>query len=271
MRHALVKAGVNITEPRGLGAAQMKIAMEAFEEWERSNEATPGKNLVGRDDVSYQALVNKPDMRLTLLTDDIGGRDRPAIINAGYENAMKNGTIGKSGMPAVYVLDIDRSVHVSKASLRHGLDRRADAMSTSVQHVGELLKNAVLINAAESKRADTEDSYILLSAGKEADGTVIMSAFVVNSFTNEVESFDVLYSMKTKWNQPRQNAEFGGNPLHSPDSTISIADLLNYGKEYFSDMLSDDVIAHFGIDRSPTEITQRIRMTILRPHDQAFH
>lgn len=132
-------------------------------------------------------------------------------------------------------------------------------MSTSVQHVGELLKNAVLINAAESKRADTEDSYIILSAGKEADGTVIMSAFVVNSFTNEVESFDVLYSMKTKWNQPRQNAEFGGNPLHSPDSTISIADLLNYGKEYFSDMLSDDVIAHFGIDRSPTEITQRIR------------
>lgn len=40
LREALVQAGVNVTEPRGLGPAQMKIAMEAFEEWKReSNEA----------------------------------------------------------------------------------------------------------------------------------------------------------------------------------------------------------------------------------------
>ena len=33
LREALVQAGVNVTEPRGLGPAQMKIAMEAFDEW----------------------------------------------------------------------------------------------------------------------------------------------------------------------------------------------------------------------------------------------
>lgn len=33
LRDALVQAGVNVTEPRGLGPSQMKIAMEAFEEW----------------------------------------------------------------------------------------------------------------------------------------------------------------------------------------------------------------------------------------------
>lgn len=33
LRDALVHAGVDITEPRGLDPAQMKIAMEAFEEW----------------------------------------------------------------------------------------------------------------------------------------------------------------------------------------------------------------------------------------------
>ena len=34
LREALVQAGVNVTEPRGLGPAQMKIAMEAFDEWQ---------------------------------------------------------------------------------------------------------------------------------------------------------------------------------------------------------------------------------------------
>lgn len=36
LRDALVNAGVNITEPRGLGSAQTKIAMEAYEEWKNS-------------------------------------------------------------------------------------------------------------------------------------------------------------------------------------------------------------------------------------------
>ena len=36
LRDALVQAGVEITEPRGLGPSQAKIAMEAFEEWQNT-------------------------------------------------------------------------------------------------------------------------------------------------------------------------------------------------------------------------------------------
>lgn len=42
LREALVDAGVKVTKPRGLGPAQMKIAMEAFEEWKRGRSGVTG-------------------------------------------------------------------------------------------------------------------------------------------------------------------------------------------------------------------------------------
>lgn len=42
LRDELVKAGVNVTEPRGLGPSQMKIAMEAFDEW-KNQQGTESK------------------------------------------------------------------------------------------------------------------------------------------------------------------------------------------------------------------------------------
>jgi len=55
LREALVQAGVNITEPRGLGASQMKIAMEAFEEWKRGNAELPKseRSNVEHEDIRY--------------------------------------------------------------------------------------------------------------------------------------------------------------------------------------------------------------------------
>ena len=41
LRDALVKEGVSVTEPRGLGPSQMKIAKEAYEDWNRSNAKLP--------------------------------------------------------------------------------------------------------------------------------------------------------------------------------------------------------------------------------------
>lgn len=213
-------------------------------------------------DVSYDALVKKDDMELTFLADAIGTRDRRAIAAAGYNNVVEHGKPGVSGMPAIYVKDIDRVVHVSKKSLEHGLDRRTDQMSAATQHAGELLQHAILINTSAPKLATASGSYLLLSAGYNEDGTITPVSFVVNQFTNELEEFDVLKSMKTKKNQPRITAGIGAEALLPTDSTISISDLIDLVKDDFSDMWSNDVIAKLGIDRKPSEITSYLQHSL---------
>ena len=53
LRDELVKAGVNVTEPRGLGPSQMKIAMEAFEEWKHN------ASNVNEEDIRHSRRVDR--------------------------------------------------------------------------------------------------------------------------------------------------------------------------------------------------------------------
>lgn len=250
-------AGMEETIPAGNGTAMAK------EQQTEAEAAQDGKQYAmrGKEDVSYNALVQKPDMQLTKLIDKIGRRDRKAIVDEGYDNALYNGRVGISGMPAVYVSDIEREVHVSKKSLEHGLDRRTDQLSAATQHVGELLKNAIMINMATPKLQTANESYVLLSAGENANGTITPVSFIVNRFTNEVETFDVLKSIKQKKNQPRITAGIGADALLPADSYISIAELINIVKNDFTDLWSNDVIEKLDLQRKQTEITSSIKFS----------
>lgn len=261
IREKLTELAGNVAEEavNAWMAIRARVAARAA----RAEKATQYR--IRERDVSYSALIDKHDMALTRLSDDVGSRDRKAIVRAGYNNALSVGIPGKSGMPAVYVEDIDGYVHVSKRSLEHGLDRRADEMATSVQHVGELLKNAVLINIAAPKLNTANESYILMSAGLNDDGVVSVTAFIVNRFTNEIESIDVLKSLKTKRNQPRITAGIGAKALLPTGSTISIAELIESVKNEFADLWPDDVLSHLGIQRRESEITSKLKYSERRP------
>ena len=79
---------------------------------------------------------------------------------------------------------------------------------------------------------------------------------VVNRFSNEVTSMDVLYAYnaKTERNLRIKNGTGRETIPNGPqrnaatitDSTISISELLDYVNRYFPDILPESVLRHYG-------------------------
>lgn len=75
-------------------------------------------------------------------------------------------------------------------------------------------------------------------------------SFVVNEFTNEVKSIDVLYSVNAK-KEPAGSSKSPKLSTASTGSTISISDLLDYVNRYYPDILPEDVLRHYGYSARP--------------------
>lgn len=211
---------------------------------------------------TYDELVKKPDINVVKAveyTDDI---DRKTIINNGYQSAINAGRIDESGMPSIYVEDIGREVHVSRAAIQHGLDRRLKVQAPLVQNIGEVIKNSIAINEAAPKKKTADSSYLLLGAAKLSDNDIYFASIVVNKFTNEVKSIDVMYSANVKKVESAalDGARASGQkPLSLTDSKISVADALDLVKDYFANVLPMDVLNHYGIERTESEFAHRLK------------
>lgn len=96
---------------------------------------------------------------------------------------------------------------VGKDGISYGL-RRENKGTASENYVvaanaGPILKNSILINELTPKKETAAGSYVLIGVAKDQYDTGYIVEFVVNKFTNELESMDVLYSMNAKKNWPR--------------------------------------------------------------------
>ena len=210
---------------------------------------------------SYNALVNKPDMTLTV----IGGKvpsNRADVVAQAKKNATKVGKFNtKDGSISVHVNDIDSDVIMSTAGLRHSLDRRLEVNAPVVLKAGEILQNSIRINELTPQKAEASESYVLIGAAKSLDGQLYVVRSVVNKFKNELVSMDVLYAINAKTepiadnkkrNQPGDNPQDSQfNNHYLSDSTISISNLLDYVNKYFPDILPEDVLKHYGHDSRP--------------------
>lgn len=75
---------------------------------------------------------------------------------------------------------------------------------------------------------------------------------VVNEYGNKLASMDVLYAINTKKESAMLNASrYANDSLSVTDSTISIAELLDYVNKYFPDILPESVLRHYGYDARP--------------------
>ena len=206
--------------------------------------------VLGADAVSYDALVKKPDMKITTVTGPVS-TDRADIIDEAIKNILAVGKESKIGVGAVHVDDVDRDVVVSKNSISHGLDRRTPIMGVILPKIGEILKNSIAVNELIPKLNTANGTYILIGAAQENNGDTHIVRFVVNSFTDGLEDVDVLYAINTKKEPaaflPRSAAS--ATPPTGP--TISISNLLDNVKDNFPDVLSMDVLKHFGITQRP--------------------
>lgn len=98
----------------------------------------------------------------------------------------------------IYVYDIAKEIIVPKKAIQHSLDRRIEVNGPVVTNIGNILKNSIRINALIPRNDNIEQSYVLIGAAKSQQNEPFIVSFVVNEFTNEVKSIDVLYSVNAK-------------------------------------------------------------------------
>lgn len=225
-------------------------------------------------DYSYEALTSKPDMQITT----VGGtvpNNRADIVFMAKKNAASVGTMDKYGGVSVYVEDVKANVLLGTDGLKHGLRRnkklKDDANSIVTLKAGEILKNSIRINELNPSKENASGSYVLIGTAQNKDGDLYIVRFVVNQFNNELASMDVLYAINAKKSTAALNAPLVSTPnyrtkkelaaLNAPrstakplsvtNSTISIAELLDYVNKYFPDVLPESVLRHYQHDRRP--------------------
>ncbi len=210
---------------------------------------------------AYDSLVSKPDMAVTRLSGDVPG-NRADVIYQAKQNAAKIGRFNpKDGSVSVHVKDIDTDVILGTAGLKHSLDRRFDVNAPVTVMAGSILENSVRVNEMTAQHPNANQSYVLIGAAQGSNGQLYVVRSVVNQFSNEVTSMDVLYAYNAK-TEPTLGIKEGTGRETIPNgpqrnaatitgSTISISELLDYVNDYFPDILPEEVLKHYGHESRP--------------------
>lgn len=225
-------------------------------EAEQKNNTADNSDVRNSSRYSYNELINKPDMKITVIDDSTeyttNAATRKGIVNKAVENAIKVGYKNANGNAVVNVKDIDKDVIISKSALRHGLDRRLSILAPITLNVGDILQNSIRINEMLPKNPNVEKTYVLIGVAKNQNNEPYIVSFVVNRSTNELTSVDVLYSINTKTEPAGSlSPDVPTKVDYLTGSTISISNLLDFVNKYYPDILSENVLKHYNYDSRP--------------------
>lgn len=210
-----------------------------------------------QSDYSYDTLVSKPDMTVTVINDkknySPGKTTRENVVNAALVSAQSVGRKDGNGNTLVYVNDTDTEVLLSKRGLRHSLDRRLSIIAPVTENIGPIIKNSIKINELVPEFETIKNSYVLIGIAKNKNNEPYVVSFVVNRASNEVMSVDVLYAVNAKTEpagslSPELSSQ---SDVSLTGSTISISKLLDYVNKYYPDILPEDVLRHYGFSSRP--------------------
>lgn len=213
---------------------------------------------------AYRVLTEKGD-RTVVDVSDVGEITRDEAVQRGLENVRKyTDKTDRNGVPMMYVDDLGKYVTVGSKALRHGLDRRVKVNGAATAHIGDLLKQAIVINEADPKKENHTNTYILLSVARDSNQENVYVRMVVNQSTGQLEDVTSLYALNTKKGARRVVAPNGEvSPGVPAGSTMTIAEILENVKDIYSDVLSKDVLKALGVEkRSESELTQRLRYSL---------
>lgn len=203
---------------------------------------------------TYEALVSKPDMVITSVNDNVAydptSETRKAVVNQAVSNALSYGKAGNDGGVIIHVDDIDTDVLLPKRSLIHGIDRRLEVSAPVILNIGSVLKNSIRINELTPKKASASGSYVLIGYAESSDYAYPVR-MVVNQYTNEVDTIDVLYAVNVKKETAGKMPGSHGNAALPTVSNISISHLLDFVNKYFPDVLPKGVFTYYGHNNRP--------------------
>ncbi len=206
-------------------------------------------------DYSCDNLVSKPDMKVTQIGTEAPS-NRADIVFEAKRNASKIGKFNvKDGSVSVYVDDIGTDVILGTDGLKHGLRRSKnismDINSLAILNAGEIIKHSVKINEIIPKDKNATSSYVLIGCAENSSSRFIVRS-IINTFDNSLSKMDVLYAVKVKESAAQPAPGSAAKAVSSvTDSKISITDLLDYVNRCFPEVLSADVLKHFGHESRP--------------------
>lgn len=222
-----------------------------------------GEDSDNANEYSYETLTAKPDMKITLLDTDIpknedGKVDRKKVVEIALNAVRQAGNKKNTDVDLfVHVDDTGNDLKVNTDSIRHGLYRKAETNATAAINIAELAKNAVRVNELSSRSENSDGGYIYLSAGKDAQNNGYIVRIITDKGNTEIKDVETIYAIGAKKEAVAHNRQgYGENtPFAFTASSISISDLLNIVKNNYSDILSNSVLEHFGIERGKSAVS----------------
>ncbi len=200
---------------------------------------------------SYEFFVSKPDMKVSFVDTTKVPTSREGIVEKAKRNVASVGKPGKTpGSITVYVEDIRKDIVVGKKGLEHGLDRRKFENAPVTCIAGDILENSIRINELNPAKDNASSTDVLIGVAENEKGELYVVRSVVNSFSSNLMSMDVLYAINAKKEGP---AALNAPLLSRADyrATISIENLLALVNKNFADVLPEYVLRHFGYDARP--------------------
>lgn len=218
---------------------------------------------------SWENLTKQKPMRaLSLPSIDSlyhdGKRNNDLIKEKGVQNAerIKVGN-NEHGNPYVVNEYTGRPIVVDKKGIKHGLNGGIARKLTNSRLgviAGELCKNGIPVNELKNENENAETTYALVGYAFD-ENLEMIGVLHIEANTNRVSSMQIyeldrmhsINGMTRKntsriINMPHLNAETSSN---GTGVYISISNLLDVVKDLRPDIMSNDVLRHYGISERP--------------------
>lgn len=170
-------------------------------------KAYENKNLAEDSEAyDYDFLTSLPDMRITSLPEvpmirGAGGKVNSAVvITEGMKNAR---SVGGERDGKVYVQNAytGRQLHIDTSSIRHGLNGEVNRLLTNSRLgavIGDVVRNAVPVNALYNKAKDVMGTYAMAAYANDSRNREFVAVITVEQGSGNIsglESYDVTHAV----------------------------------------------------------------------------
>lgn len=272
-------AGMNRTD-YGTNQLRADVKMEVGQ-WQKksgSARAPPAKMSAAKDQTtknyqgvnlaedgsiySYDFLTSLPDMDITMLpeVDAVRGADNRVdtakVVQEGMKNARAVGT-ERDGKIFVRNQYTGKMLRIDNSSIRHGLNGKQNRLLTNARMgvvIGDIVKNAVPINALNNKAKGVTGTYAMAAYVTDSRGrefVAIVTAEQINGNIAGVEVYDVAHAVSGRQKNSSQADTKSQRVYSIKAAKISISDLLQIVNSTHQSILPEDVLQKFGEQRNP--------------------
>lgn len=239
------------------------VGMKFSDSVEQGGEAYKGINLAEDGTAyTYDFLTAQPDMNVTTLpeVDAVRGENNRVDTAKAVQQGMKNArAVGTERDGKVFVRNryTGKNLMVTANSIRHGLNGAQNRLLTNARLgsvIGDIVENAIPINALKNKAKDVTGTYAMAAYATDSRGREFAAVVTVEQKTGRVagiETYDMLHAVSGRQKNSSQ-ADTKSQSIRSIKAAkISVADFLKTVNSTHQSILSEDVLRHFEQQRNP--------------------